>query len=133
VGYRLTKQFRLLTSAEFGVVFSEPDSRVSSRYLLLLAKTNVLSHPRLGLVISKKNVGCAVARNRVKRLCREAFRLQQAGLISADIVVLARSGLSALDNAALRSLLVELFGKLNTRSGSKLSSAQAASEGRAVK
>jgi ribonuclease P protein component len=115
VGYRLTKRHRLLTSAEFSAVFTQPDERVSARHLLILAKTNIHSQARLGLVISRKNVGCAVARNRVKRLCRETFRIRLAGLAHADIVVLARNGLSNLDNAATVAMLNGLLDQLSER------------------
>ena len=51
--------------------------------LLVYAARNDLGYPRLGLSVSKK-VGKAHARNRWKRIIREAFRLQQiefAGVI----------------------------------------------------
>ena len=48
---------------------------------------------RLGLAVSKK-IGNSVRRNRVKRLIREFFRLQQHDFIlSADIVVEPKRGL----------------------------------------
>ncbi len=47
---------------------------------------------RLGVVVTKK-VGNAVARNRVKRLCRECFRLWKVMLPrGVDLVMIARSG-----------------------------------------
>lgn len=45
--------------------------------LLVYAARNDLGYPRLGLSVSKK-VGKAHARNRWKRIIREAFRLQQS-------------------------------------------------------
>lgn len=48
--------------------------------------------PRLGLVVSRA-VGSAVRRNRVKRLCRECFRLTSGMLPpGVDLVVIARPG-----------------------------------------
>lgn len=66
----------------------------------------------MGLVISRKNVGCAVARNRIKRLCREAFRQRADDFATIDIVILARNGLDKLDNSAVTLLLNSLFDKL---------------------
>lgn len=124
MGYRLTKRHRLLSSAEFSAVFTQPDERVSARHLLILAKTNAHAHPRLGLVISRKNVGCAVARNRVKRLCRETFRTRLAGLVHADIVVLARNGLSSLDNASTVAMLNGLLDQLSEKYAGRASRAR---------
>ena len=109
---RLTKRQRLLHSREFSQVFSQPSRRVSTPQLLMLVRGNELGVARLGLVISRKNVGCAVARNRIKRLCREAFRMRAGDFATIDIVVLARSGLAQLDNSAITAMLNSLFDKL---------------------
>lgn len=114
---RLTKRQRLLHSRDFSQVFSQPTFRLSTPQLLLLAQTNEQGLARLGLVISRKNVGCAVSRNRIKRLCREAFRLRAADFATIDIVVLARSGLDKLDNPTITTMLNTLFDKLCQKSG----------------
>jgi len=47
---------------------------------------------RLGLTVSTK-VGCAVRRNRVKRLVREVFRRERALFpLGAELVVIAKAG-----------------------------------------
>ena len=112
--HRYTRNQRLLTARDFDRVFSKPAARISSKYLLLLAKPNDMNCPRLGLVMSKKNVGNAVKRNRIKRLCRETFRLNTAALPATDLVLLARPGISQLGNSELKAQLVDLFDKLQT-------------------
>ena len=50
----------------------------------------------MGLVVSRA-IGSAVRRNRVKRLCRECFRLSPDLLpAGVDLVVIARSGAATL-------------------------------------
>jgi ribonuclease P protein component len=58
---------------------------------------------RLGLVVTKK-VGSAVERNRVKRLCRECFRLWPAFVPPGiDLLVIARMGAPSLGYAEVRA------------------------------
>lgn len=111
----------LRTSAEFDHVFAQKCSAAEGQIILYVAR-NELEHPRLGLVVSKK-VGNAVARNRWKRVLREAFRLQQHELPqSLDFVVLPRgkaeppSGTdgAAKLQAALVHLAKQLAGKLES-------------------
>jgi ribonuclease P protein component len=119
VNNRLTKSQRLLHSRDFSQVFSEPALRFSTPQLLILAQHNELGVARLGLVISRKNVGCAVSRNRIKRLCREAFRVRAGDFATIDIVVLARSGLDKLDNSAVTAALNSLFDKLRQKASAQ--------------
>ncbi|MDF3863039.1 ribonuclease P protein component [Pseudomonas denitrificans (nom. rej.)] len=99
---------RLLTARQFTAVFDSLTSKVPGKHILLLARENGLDHPRLGLVIGKKNVKLAVERNRLKRLLRESFRHHQQKLAGLDIVVIARKGLGDLENEELH----QQFGKL---------------------
>jgi ribonuclease P protein component len=114
MGHGFAKGQRLLHAAEYKSVFDNPAIRHSSKHFLLLARPNNLGQSRLGLVMSKKNVGCSVMRNRLKRLCREAFRLHAQDFATIDIVLLGRPGISRLDNPAIHDALVGLLDKLTT-------------------
>ncbi|MCH2143590.1 MAG: ribonuclease P protein component [Phycisphaerales bacterium] len=69
---RFSKAHRLRHDREFQHVY-EIRHRRESGPLLVYAASNTLTHPRLGLSVSRK-VGGAVTRNRVKRRLRESFR-----------------------------------------------------------
>tara|TARA_R110001592_G_scaffold4275_17_gene24069 strand:- start:549 stop:947 length:399 start_codon:yes stop_codon:yes gene_type:complete len=112
VDHGFETEFRLLTSAQFKIVFDGATRKTSGACVLLLARPNELGHPRLGLVIAKKSVRRAVDRNRVKRIARESFRLNKSELGTLDIVVLARKGLGELDNAALHEMYKGMWRKL---------------------
>lgn len=99
---------RLLTPVQYRYVFQSP-IRASTPELLILARQNSLSTPRLGLAIPKKHLKRACDRNRIKRLCREYFRLHQHKLPACDFIVIAKSGISNLDNATLTSILSKLW------------------------
>ncbi|TCK16897.1 ribonuclease P protein component [Thiogranum longum] len=90
--------YRLRTAACFQRVFRHCDFKVSDRYITVLAKYNTLDHPRLGTVVSIKNAGNAVKRNRIKRLIRESFRFHRSEMGNVDLVVLVRAGISACNN-----------------------------------
>lgn len=115
LGFRLTKAHRLLKAGEYSQVFNQTELRVSNRFMLLLAKSTQKEYSRIGLVISKKNVGCSVARNRIKRLCRETFRHKNQIFSSIDVVVLAKPGISKLDNKEILVLIDKLFAELKQK------------------
>ena len=73
---------------------------------------NELGHARLGLAIAVKIAGNAVERNRIRRVIRESFRLQQPELPAIDIVVGARAQVREVPNPALRAALVGLWRKV---------------------
>ena len=93
-------ELRLRSRVDFDRVFKRC-VRSSDHLFTVLARNNDKQHPRLGLIVSRKNAGNAVARHRIKRLARERFRLAQHELPATDLVVIARPGLSRAANAEL--------------------------------
>jgi ribonuclease P protein component len=86
---------RLSRSKDFDTVYRRGRS-TSSRYLVLhwFAREDDDGEPRLGLAVPR-SVGTAVARNRVKRLLREAWRELLPTVPSGnDYVLAARPGLA---------------------------------------
>ena len=116
LNYSFKKPLRLLDANAYKTVFDHAQLKVSRQQVLYLARKNGTTTPRLGLVIAKKNVRLATQRNRIKRIVRESFRLQQHRLAGIDTVVLARGGLDKLDNKALHTLFNQLWQRLHEKS-----------------
>ena len=113
--FAFAKPLRLLNAAQYRAVFDSAPVRAAQPQFLILARPNDLGHPRLGLVIAKKHVRNATDRNRIKRIARETFRLQQHQLFPLDAVVLARAGAGELDKDALAKIFNKLWRKLDQR------------------
>lgn len=114
-GLGFAKSLRLLSAAQYQPVFNQAEVRAAQPQILILARSNGLDHPRLGLVVGKKHARRACDRNRIKRMARETFRLAQHQLPPLDAIVLARSGAAQLDNAELGRLFNKLWRKLANR------------------
>jgi ribonuclease P protein component len=115
----LPKHAKLLKAADYNHVFDKP-VRSSDRYFTVLARPNKLLHARLGMAFSKKRVKRAVARNRLKRISRESFRLillgqQSVQQLKADIIVLAGSQCEKATNQQLFHSLEQHWQQLNKK------------------
>ena len=112
--FSFPSRLRLKTPADFQKVFTQP-VKSTDRYFTLLAIKNQFEYPRLGLAIAKKNIKRAVDRNKIKRITRESFRLQQHQLTNLDVVVLARRDAANATSIQLANSLAKHWQYLVTR------------------
>ena len=75
----------------------------TAHFVLLVAAREGVGCARLGIVVTKK-IGNSPQRNRIKRVCRECFRLWPELVPDGiDLVVIARQGAAELGLAAVQS------------------------------
>jgi ribonuclease P protein component len=94
---------RIVKTDEFSSVFRlRPVQRTA--HFVLYARSNGLTHARLGVVVAKRLAPRAVTRNTVKRMTREFFRLAELPemdfVVRLSVAVNSRTG--AATNTALR-------------------------------
>jgi len=100
--FHFDRNLRLLTAENYQQVFSN-SQRFGNKSFTVLARENSLSHPRLGLAISKKCAKRAVDRNRIKRIFRENFRQHQHKLPNVDIIAMCKPNVLSLDTKEMHS------------------------------
>jgi ribonuclease P protein component len=85
------RERRLHGRTAFARVYARRCS-AAGRLVIVYALRNGLAYSRLGLSVGRKH-GTAVRRNRIKRLLREAFRLEHDGIPAGfDFIVIPREG-----------------------------------------
>jgi ribonuclease P protein component len=99
---RFPKQARLRRRSEFLRVQGEGRRLHTPHFVVLLMPGRP---QRFGVTVGKR-IGCAVKRNRIKRVARELFRREKA-LFPADceVVLVARTGAERLDYGAVKAEL----------------------------
>ncbi|MBS4534948.1 ribonuclease P protein component [Clostridium sp. D2Q-14] len=85
----MNKILKLRNNRDFSKVYDKGKS-IANKYLVMFYIENELDYNRVGFSTTKK-LGNAVIRNRVKRLIKESYRLNNDKLINGyDIIFLAR-------------------------------------------
>jgi ribonuclease P protein component len=95
---------RLHQPAEFRDV-KRRGRKFADAYFTLSVLANHETYPRLGLSIATRTFGTAVARNRIKRLARESFRLNQHSLPPVDVTIFAKDAARLAKALELRASL----------------------------
>lgn len=112
---RFPPAFRIRRRADFQRVHRRRCS-ASDNLLRVSGCVNGLPYPRLGLAAPRK-MGKAVARNRWKRLVREAFRLSRQRLPAGVDLVVAPRGTAAPELSELLDSLPCLAGRIARKLG----------------
>ena len=86
--------------------------RVSDGFFSVTVAPNRVQLPRLGLSIAAKTIGNAIARNRVRRLVRESFRLARPGLPPRDYLVGAKVAARTASTTTLRASINGLWTRM---------------------
>lgn len=109
------RELRLLSGGDFQKVFDAVEIKVPDQRILILSRANGLDHPRIGFIISKKNIRRAVKRNLVRRIIRESFRLNQDNLPAHDMIIMVRKGAGDIDSQALHRLATKSWSRLSNK------------------
>lgn len=112
--YSFTKDNKLSKHSEF-VRLSKIGIKIKNQHFIALFHKGLLKKTRLGITVTR-SVGCAVTRNRIKRLTREYFRLNKHKITGNwDINIIAKKEASAVSSDQVFSSLASLFDKIAGR------------------
>lgn len=115
--HRLPAAARLRTARHFQRVYGR-GNRATGEWLTVVAfRARDGNGARLGVSVSKAH-GAAVRRNKIKRLLREAFRLERHALpADLDVVLIPRQQPGKLSLSRLRAEIVALCARIATGRG----------------
>jgi ribonuclease P protein component len=110
---KIPKSRRLRSSLDFAETYALKH-KAGNAYLLIFAARNEIGSTRIGLSVSKKN-GNSVVRHRIRRLLKEAYRLEQHAVPEGlDLILIPRPNSGAtIDD--YRNAIVYLSNKLQQR------------------
>ena len=113
--FAFSKRDRLKNNAQFRNVFDN-GVRLCGKGVNLYALENGLPHSRVGLAVGKK-VGNAARRNRIRRVFREAFRLNRGILpCGFDLILSLARGGGEMFLPEVEPEIIRLFENLASRS-----------------
>lgn len=106
---RFPRSARVRTRAQYTLVFDT--ARRFSDPLLSLHWRSGDTPARLGMAVSRKVDPRATARNRIKRVLRDAMRHLLPELAGGDYVIVARSAAAKASNPQIRDAFLRLLGR----------------------
>lgn len=110
----LKKSAKLKKNKNFQAVYKGGKS-IANRLLVLYMLPNQSDFRKVGFAAGKR-LGNAVVRNRVKRMMREAFRLNQDKLpVGYDFILVGRQPAVSVKTQELTAALLNICGRIRTQ------------------
>lgn len=106
--FLFSKYIRLIFTHQFQKIYQNNKKKKTQEFILLTHLNN-LNFPRLGILISKRNIKKSHDRNRIKRLIRESFRLLQYQLKCVDFLIIVQQKAYFLNNTSIFYKLKKLW------------------------
>ena len=114
---RLPATARLRSGRDFQRVYQRGQRAAGALLTVVALRSRSARGSRVGVSVSKDH-GAAVRRNKIKRLLREAFRLERKHLpADFDLVLIPRPREGKLQLAALRAELLALVARIAAGEG----------------
>jgi len=110
----LPAQRRLRRKRDFDAAYAR-GRRLGDGFFSVTVMNNKLDAPRLGLAVAVRVAGGGVARNRIRRIIRESFRLHQLEIPAVDLIVSARPRAKGAPGKALHASLEALWKEVAAR------------------
>ena len=109
----MKQTFSIKRNQDFKFVYKNGKSYANRMLVIYYLPNNEEKHNNLGLSVSKK-VGNSVVRNRVKRLIKESYRLNEEKIKTAyNIIIIARVRANKADFKSIEKALIHLMKKVN--------------------
>lgn len=106
--FNFSKKLRLSKIDDFRLVFKKK-RKISFKEFVIFWIENQFLHPRIGIFLKKNIIKKAYQRNRIKRLIREVFRLNNKKILFLDFVILVKKEIVYLKNNEINDQLRILF------------------------
>lgn len=101
---------RLLNKAQFDAVFQKKKKQYAHCFISYVAE-NKEGYPRVGVILSKKQIRLATQRNTIRRIVKESFRHAIHELPNVDIVIVGLKKATQVSKKDLARRIAQQWGK----------------------